>query len=674
MRENKIIGIRNKLLISILPITVVAFIVVIVVSYLSSKSSLEEKTVGLLQAEASSSANSIEAWAKENLGVLDTAVSTMTNLKMDKEAILNYESFYLETYEDFPNGIYIVMDDGKVYDATGWSPEGDPREAEYYIEGKDKDSMTFGSPYIDNLTGDFVVTASGYSAGLNGKGGVVCADISLSILREVISEMVVVGDGDAFIIDGNSSTILAHTDTELLGANAAEISDSLYTTVYDKIQSGNFGSESIAGDEGDYLVSIDNINGTNWYVVVRALESNVYEDVSRLGVILGTLGVFVVAIITLVMISIIGKITKPIVALTDTIIAVTDGDFTANVNVKGNDEVTVMARNMSKFMDVMRGTLGSIRSISDKIDGQAQGSKQISGELHDSANGQADAMQQLRENLEELVESIGVIAENATTLAIVVSETSESGEQAVENIEGTMKEADAGRTSMISVTQSMEEMKEGMDVLEQSITNVGDAAVKIDEITSTIRNIADETNLLALNASIEAARAGEAGRGFAVVATQIKNLAETSGAAADEISELIDSVTSLIKGTVERSHESVEQINTSASMVDEASAQFNTIFESIEKTNEIVHGIIKRIREANDVASNMAAITQEQSASAEEIEATAINIQELANIVSDNSANVESDSNDLAGTAANLKERISGFTIEANTENDNKIQ
>ena len=76
----------------------------------------------------------------------------------------------------------------------------------------------------------------------------------------------------------------------------------------------------------------------------------------------------------------------------------------------------------------------------------------------------------------------------------------------------------------------------------------------------------------------------------------------------------------------------------------------------------------------NDVASNMAAITQEQSASAEEIEATAINIQELANIVSDNSANVESDSNDLAGTAANLKERISGFTIEANTENDNKIQ
>ena len=670
MRGDKIIGIRNKLLISILPITVVSFIVVIVVSYLSSKSSLEEKTVGLLQAEASSSANSIEAWARENLGVLDTAVSTMTNLKMDKEDILNYESTYLETYEDFPNGIYIVMDDGAVYDATGWSPEGDPREAEYYIEGKDKDSMTFGSPYIDNLTGDFVVTASGYSAGLNGKGGVVCADISLSILREVISEMAVVGDGDAFIIDGDLSTILAHTDTELLGANAAEISDSLYTTVYDKIQSGNFDSESIAGDEGDYLVSIDNINGTNWYVVVRALESNVYKDVSRLGVILVTLGVFVVAIITLVMISIISKITKPIVALTDTIIAVTDGDFTANVNVKGNDEVTVMARNMSKFMDVMRGTLGSIRSISDKIDGQAQGSKQISGELHDSANGQADAMQQLRENLEELVESIGVIAENATTLAIVVAETSESGEQAVENIEGTMKEADAGRTSMISVTQSMEEMKEGMDVLEQSITNVGDAAVKIDEITSTIRNIADETNLLALNASIEAARAGEAGRGFAVVATQIKNLDETSVAAADEISELIDSVTSLIKGTVERSHESVEQINTSASMVDEASAQFNTIFESIEKTNEIIHGIINRIREANDVASNMAAITQEQSASAEEIEATAVNIQELANIVSDNSANVESDSNDLAGTAANLKERISGFTIEANMENE----
>ena len=166
-----------------------------------------------------------------------------------------------------------------------------------------------------------------------------------------------------------------------------------------------------------------------------------------------------------------------------------------------------------------------------------------------------------------------------------------------------------------------------------------------------------------MNASIEAARAGEAGKGFAVVATEIKNLAETSSHAAGEISELISSVTTLINSTVEQSQNSVVQIKESSQIVGVASEQFNNIFESIEKTNTIIHGMIDKVRNANDVASNMAAITEEQSASAEEIEATAINIQELANVVTENSANVKKDSNVLANTAESLKEEVSGFTI-----------
>ena len=272
-------------------------------------------------------------------------------------------------------------------------------------------------------------------------------------------------------------------------------------------------------------------------------------------------------------------------------------------------------------------------------------------------------MSQMRENLEQLVDSIEVIAENATNLAIMVSETNEAGEKAVDTIESTMSEAKSGRMSMYSVTESMKEMIGGMDALEQSITDVGTSAEKIDEITETIRNIADETNLLALNASIEAARAGEAGKGFAVVATEIKGLAETSGEAAAEISELISSVVELIRGTVSQSHESAECIKASSEKVYEAAAQFDNIFKSIESTNQIVKGMIEQIHTANDVASSMAAITQEQSASAEEIGDTAENVQELANAVSENSASVADDSNTLAGTATNLKDKISKFTI-----------
>ena len=272
-------------------------------------------------------------------------------------------------------------------------------------------------------------------------------------------------------------------------------------------------------------------------------------------------------------------------------------------------------------------------------------------------------MRQMRDNLEELVQSIGVIAENATKLALVVSNTNAAGKDAIENIKETMSEADIGRNSMQVVTDSMAKMKSDMDELEHAISNVGDAAVKIDEITATIRGIAEETNLLALNASIEAARAGEAGKGFAVVATEIKKLAETSADAAGEISDLINSVTGLISTTVEMSHNSMEQIYTSTDLVYQASEQFQHIYGSIENTNEIIDGMIGKIHEANDVATNMAAITEEQSASAEEIEAAAINIQELANTVTKNSAIVKDEATELTTTADSLKTEIIKFKI-----------
>lgn len=411
------------------------------------------------------------------------------------------------------------------------------------------------------------------------------------------------------------------------------------------------------------MVNIQNIEGTSWYIVSRGLEDNIYSDLARLRRILTAVSVVTLVIITAIMNIVIKRITKPIEDLTNTIVAVTEGDFTTDIKVNGNDEVTVMADHMKMFQNVMRGVLGSIVGITNQIDDQAKTSNQVSSDLYDSANGQAEAMGQMRETLEELVSSINVIAENATTLAQVVAETNEAGKEALENIGTTIAEAAEGKQGMVSVTDSMNEVKDGMQILGQSISDVGTAAVKIDEITSTIRGIAEETNLLALNASIEAARAGEAGRGFAVVATEIKKLAETSAEAADEISELIDSVTKLIGDTVERSEQSMGQINESAEAVFSAADQFNNIYQSIERTNNIVQGMIERIHNVNDVATNMAAITEEQSASAEEIEATAINIQELADTVSDNSAGVREESVELANTADTLKEHISKFVI-----------
>lgn len=664
MEKNKVkFGIRAKLMVFVLPIAVIAFALLIVIAFISSRSSIREKTESLLEAEGIAGANGILAWKNENFGILDDAVNTMVNLGMSDEEILEYEAYYLEEYEDFPYGIYIICADGKALDASGWEPEGDLTTGSWYLEAKAHEVFAFGEPYLDDYTNEYVVTVSRFIADLGGREAVAAADISLAILSETIKNLEVVGDGDAFIIDGSSGYILAHRDSGLVGKSVEELDDSFYGMLFNQIAAGNTATGSYGSNDGTYMVSIQPISGTGWYIISRALEHSVYKDIYILGTLLAAVGIVVIAVLSLLIAFEISRITKPIRRLTDTIVMVTEGDFTADIAVSGSDEVAVMTRSMKQFLSVMRDTLGSFARISGKIDGQAKESSQISGKLLDSANGQAEAMKQMRENLEELVKSINEIAENAGKLAAVVADTNEEGNQVLDNFRITINDADTGRDSMESVTASMNQMKEGMEALEASVTDVGVATVKIDEITSTIRNIAEQTDLLALNASIEAARAGEAGKGFAVVATEIKQLAETSSQAVDEISELISSVTDLIHDTVEQSHSSMERIQQSTDLVHRASGQFNKIFESIGNTNVLVNEIIRKINEVNDVAANMAAITEEQSASAEEIEATAVNIQGLADIVADNSASVKDDSAELAVMADDLKEHISKFTI-----------
>lgn len=658
------LGIQAKLMIFIIPLMIVSFALLTLIAYNTARDSIVSKTEDLLKAQTTVTASEIENWILHKQQIFETVADTIVDMKMSDAETLEYFSHYYNVYEDFPNGLYLATERNELIDASGWEPEGDLRETEWYQEGLNHPGFQMGRPYIDELTGGQIVSVTRLLENFNGRQAVISVDINLSSVEDAVAMSKVVGDGGAVVMDTATGIIVADRNNEsYVGASANEQGGALYKKLASLVKMYKVGLQSAEVDGVEYQIVLDQLEGTSWYLVTYTTSDSVYGELTTLTTLLLSVGAGVTILMCIILTILIRSITKPLHKLTDTIVAVTGGDFTADVVVKGNDEVTIIARSMKEFLSVMRDTLGSIAHVSDTIDSQAKGSNRISGELHESAVGQSEAMNQMRQNLEELVDSIEVIADSATKLATVVSETNESGRQAIENIEDTMKEAAGGRESMNSVTVSMGEVKESMNTLEVAITDVGTAAVKINEITTTIRNIADETNLLALNASIEAARAGEAGRGFAVVATEIKKLAETSGAAANEISALIDSVTGLINETVEQSHHSMDQINSSAELVDVASEQFNNIFQSIESTNDIIQGMISQIYEANDVATNMAAITEEQSASAEEIEATALSVQELANAVTENSSSVSDDSSRLAGTAEDLKNQIGKFTI-----------
>lgn len=657
-------GIKTKLIGTILPIVVLAILVIAIVFLDNSKKSIIDKTEDLVTAEVRAGANTIAAWESENLAIMETMTTTMSDLHMSEEEILHYLGANLNRYEDFPNGMYLTYEDAHVVDGAGWVPEEVATEGQWYLEGVEHDSFLFGEPYMDSFTNEYVVTASKKLPAFNGtKLAVAAADVSLSALTKVVNDMEIAGAGDAFIVDGDTGMILAHKDAAFVGTMMAEASDPFYAEVMKNITAGDFSKKEYESADGIYITSISKLDKTNWYMIGRVEEDYILQDLRKMERIVGGLTVIILLLMVVVIDVLITMMVKPIKRLTDTIVTITDGDFTEDIKVKGNDEIAIMAANMKEFLIVMREMIGKIMSISENLNEKAGNSSSLSEELYESAGSQADSMNQMNITVEELVRAITEIAENATSLAQIVSDTDHDGNAAMANMKETRVAAEQGRKDMNQVNQAMGEIEISMKALENSIEDVGNAAVKINEITNAISEIADETNLLALNASIEAARAGEAGRGFSVVASQIKKLAETSASAAEEISELIISVGDFIADTIYKSQESMDEIKNSATMVNVAIENFNHIYESINATNTIMESMIVKIKEVDDVASSVAAITEEQSASAQEIEATTAEMNNLASVVADNSKNVASDAQELTDASDDLREQISKFKI-----------
>lgn len=656
-------GIKIKLLLGILPLVAISLIVVILTAHNMAKESLTEDAQEILQLTGESASNKISGWLSECVSGMNTITYTILNEKMDEKETRAYLENILGADENFPDGMYMAISNGMLIDGSGWNPDGNPAESDWFKKGQEHDEFYFIDPYVDDLTGQYIVTAV-RKVEWQGLAATMACDIRLGTVTDVINSIQVGEGGDAFMIDAATGTILAHKDAERVGTVIDETADHYYQNIFTYIQNGDFSIHTLKMDNGvSYMSSIQGIPGTNWYVVSRLPEDEIMASLIRLQTVLLGIGIAAVLFICIVIERMVHVMLKPVKRITQSIVDVTAGDFTQDIVTKGNDEIAVMSQSMSDFILTMRGIIKNLTTISNGLAQKSEVSNDLSTELYKSAGSQSEAMDQLSRTVEELVKAIMDIAENATSLAQIVASTNEDGVSAMGTMSETRGAADEGRRDMNQVNDAMKKIQVSMNTLGGSIEEVGQAAVKIDEITNTISNIAEETNLLALNASIEAARAGDAGKGFAIVASEIKKLADTSASAAEEISELINSVTGLISATVNQSQENMEEIIQSTELVNTACVTFDKIYQSINATNETVQNMIEKVKQVDDVATSVAAITQEQSASAQEIEATSVEITNLAKIVADNSEAVATDSVELAEDAKELKKEISIFRI-----------
>ena len=651
--------IRVKLLGTILPLTIIIVLLLTGISYYISKAIITNYSMDLLNSSIENQSNEIEAWLNENLAAFQLAKQTIEGVKPDSEQLQLMLNEYCGYNDNYPDGLYIADENGNLITAAdSEKKENNPTESVWYQSGATRINMGFTDAYT-NDNGEAVISASGILSDGSDTTKVISADLSLERVSIIVNSFIEMDQAQAFLVNPKDNSILAHRDSSLISAKLTDSDNAFMKDVAEKISAGDY--STVEFDQN--MTAFSEISGTDWILVSYIPTSLIYQDVNTVRTTMIIIGLISVVLLAVLIDRVIHVTVKPVNELTGIITAMTDGDFTVDVNVKSNDEIGLMANGVEKFITAMRDMISSIYDVSDKLHTQADNSNDVSAQMYNASTTQSQSMVELNHTVEQLSLSVTEIAENATTLAMVVSDTRNDGVQVDKKMQETVTISRQGKSDMQRVSSAMQDINESVKRLQVAIDKVGKASGEITNITNVIGSIADQTNLLSLNASIEAARAGEAGRGFAVVASEIGQLAQTSADSVHNIENIIGEINSLVRDAVSQADDSAGNINDSSRLVGEALTTFDVIFDNIDTVSSLVQQMIEKVEKVDDVASNVAAISEEQAASSEEILATSDSMVEHANNITGNSETVANDAKELTDSAKELADQVSMFKI-----------
>ena len=556
--------ISTRMLALILPFVIIAMVAMAVVSITSSRTTINDQIGQTMDAELSAKEgqmgeylDSVSNMATTIANMVETSYtrlewseyeSMLGNIIMDNELVMGsglwFAPYAYDAGEEYM-GPYVYKEGTGVVTTFDYSnAEYDYFHQEYYTMCIDADKAQFTDPYYDPTSG-VVMSTCACPIKVDGNYlGCVTVDIQLGTLTSLINDIVVGREGSAILTTGDG--------TYLAGVDEAKVQQALNITADDNATLAQAGKDIIAnesgqagytGEKGAMNLYYSTLKSTGWKLILQIPRSELNEPIKNLMTKLVLVSVIAIIVVVLIILLQVGSIAKGIGAVHQFAGALAKGDFTvAPLVVKTEDELGQMGDSLNNMYDSNKEVITNIKNRAAEIDVSSEKLRESANvlsnkfeEIHRFMSDVSSAMLSTSAATEQVNASTEEVLSNVNLLA---SETAKGMEMAQEIKARATKVGDDSRSAYDSATKLSGQFEERLSL---SIENAK-IVESIGELADVISGIAEQINLLSLNASIEAARAGDAGRGFAVVATEIGSLAGSTSEAVGQIQSTIADV------------------------------------------------------------------------------------------------------------------------------------
>lgn len=652
---------KSKMILSFLTVGIIPLVIFATISNIITRISMYKSQISSLKQISSMVTKNLDEWGDDNILLAEDIANSQVMHGNNIESIQTELKNKQAQNSTILNIMYTDTDGNVLADAMG-SVNKSISSKQYFT------NVAKGYSYVSDVFLDeeknipFMVFSSPVKND-NEVIGYVINEVKMNGVEESIGKILFSDKGRIYTFNNDGYVTYDRDLEKVMNENVLKISDDLSEGVF-KALAGNFNRVEYEY-EGEKVAGIYNyIPSLDWGTMITIPKNEIYAAFNQILIIAIILIVIIIAVVTFIALSVSKGLSESIANLADVSNSIADGDLTKECNIHGAEEITNIGKDFNEMIKSLKNIVFSIQNESEEL-------KTASALLNEMSTSAEETSKDIAKAMEEISDGSVQQAAKTDDLLNHVRKLDNKMKELTEELNETNDALKVSEKALIKGNNETKELKDntltqyklvGQTVDE--VTELAEYVGNIDRIIETISEIAEQTSLLALNASIEAARAGEAGKGFAVVAEEVGSLANESQNATNQITAILNNIRNKADSTTRLMESINEGMNTQSSKVEETLVSFeeithadSKIADNIKSFNKLIDFINIFSNELLELIETLASSAEESAAVAEEV--TASSEDQILSV-----QNVKKEADNIAETVRRLQISIEKFKTE----------